>query len=749
MSMLKRLRKLRRMSAAEITTRLRDGWQRRRERKVYAAGTSRRDDGAVREISEQLGPRAARLVPGTQSADVEKLASSFPQLYERIRTRVTERAACLLDGESVLLGKRVDLRGPIDWHRDPLSDYSWPRKFYADVPLYDLPEGVDVKYVWEVNRHQFLVDLAFAWKLTGDEKYAARTGELLLHWIDENRLYAGVNWSSGLEVAIRAISWLWITAALSDSPSWTADAGSRIAQSLALHATYLEHHLSLYSSPYNHLMGEAVGLFLIGLWLEGSEDAARWEQIGRNVLIEHGPQQFYADGFCVEQATGYHFFTLSLLVHAAAASRTSGRPLKELDRTIAAAFSAGAALRQPDGDWPPIGDVDSARALPVVHDNFWDFDSLCSLGAVFCELPELKALAQSPGEELYWLLGFAGLEAWDQLPSSPPPTCAVLPHSGYAVARSGREETSDWLLFDAGPLAHGLHSDGTPSVAHGHADMLQVHYCQEGKPLLVDAGMAFYGGRRDWVDHFRSAAAHNTFEVDGAAVAHVAGRLAWSHVCSSVHLDAKLCEEAWLARGTMSPAAGVSVVRHLLGLPGKGVWIADFIVTNRPRYVRWYWQMPRDRSPAIQEQDTDSCVVSYSGGSMMAWADNAELAVRLDAADEDSAVAWQAPGYGLLSEGVRVSLSAQVLDDLLVVSYFGPKAVSANVAVGGRRFVCLVEHSPLPRDPAFPAGADVAWSLAMPEGALAFAAGVPVESAGDGWSELSGEGAWPAVVKRS
>jgi len=480
------------MSAAEIATRVRDAWQCRSERKEFANGRALwTDTAAATEIAPLLGARAAELIPGTRAAEIKKLERAWPSLYEDLRMQVIARGRRVVDGGSILLGKPVDLRGPINWHGDPLSDYTWNHSFYADVPLYDLPDGVDVKYVWEVNRHQFLVDTALAWNLTHDERYAISTRDLLLDWIDENPFLTGVNWSSALEVAIRGISWLWIMAALSESSCWQANDDSTIMLSLAAHATYLERHLSLYSSPYNHLMGEATALYLLGLWLRGTEDASRWERIGRDVLVRYGPGQFHDDGFCVEQASGYHFFTLSLLIQAAAAARTTDRPLEELEPTLSAALRAGAALRRPDGQWPAVGDVDSARALPIVPDNFWDFNSLCSLGAVFCGLPELKMPDRSHGEELFWLLGCAGLEAWDRLRSIPLPMCNVLPHAGYAMARSSREETADWLLFDAGPLAHGLHPDGTPSVAHGHADVLQVLYCQQGEPLLVDAGMAF------------------------------------------------------------------------------------------------------------------------------------------------------------------------------------------------------------------------------------------------------------------
>ena len=54
------------------------------------------------------------------------------------------------------------------------------------------------------------------------------------------------------------------------------------------------------------------------------------------------------------------------------------------------AYRAGMAFRPPNGRWPAIGDVDSARSIPVHHDDFWKFDSLCSVGAVLFDDPLLK-----------------------------------------------------------------------------------------------------------------------------------------------------------------------------------------------------------------------------------------------------------------------------------------------------------------------------------------------------------------------
>jgi len=641
------IRKLRKMSAGEIGCRLRELWRLRVERRWYRLACrrgveDRAANGQLRLASGRLLEAARMLVPGTQRKDLAKIGAERPELHERLASSAHGRADAVLSGNWPLLGHSVDLRGQIDWHRDPRSEHRWSRAFYADVLLHiaeggaeggsprptfgrcpaarksgqsparksgqppSASRGVDVKYVWELGRQQYLAELARGWLLAREERFAEQARTLMLDWIQCNPLYEGVHWTSALEVAMRAISWIWTVAALAEWDGWQPGDLEHVAASLADHATYLEHHFSFYSSPYNHLIGEATGLYLAALALREFGESERWRRRAREVLAEHGPRQFYADGFTVEQATGYHFYTLGFLSLAIAAARRAGEPLGDLEEVAHRAFRAGAAFQQPDGRWPAIGDVDSARSIPVLHDDFWDFRSLMSLGAVLFDDPTLKAGCDSPGEELYWLLGCEGVEHWHSLPQKAAPSHVVLKDSGYAVARAG----GDWLLFDAGPIAAGVHADATPSTAHGHADALQVLVCLAGKPLLLDAGMPFYVGPADWVRHFRGPAAHNTLEIEGVEIAHYAGSLDWSHVAGRPQLNANLSEEVWLARGRAEWGPGVVVERNLLMLPSRGLWIADYIQTDRPRRVRWYWQLPEGMARRVEEDGTTRCLVA-------------------------------------------------------------------------------------------------------------------------------------------
>ncbi|MEW4527088.1 alginate lyase family protein [Maioricimonas sp. JC845] len=674
------------MSWHEIATRITDKLRQKRERQLWRSSRQTRSTVAAGPLLDQ----AALLVPGAAARQVESLASVDAALAARLRDEAISRADRILDDRWRMLGHDFDLTDTIDWHRDPVEDHQWPRSFYAHVPLHQKPPSpIDVKYIWELGRHQYLVELARAWRFTGEDRYAERIRELILSWIDSSPLYEGVHWTSGLEVAVRPISWIWSLAATADWDGWTDEALGRIAGSLHDHATFLEHHFSWYSSPYNHIVGEATGLYLIAQLLPEQPEAARWKEKARSVLNDYGPRQFHSDGFCVEQATGYHYFSLGFLTLAVAAARQTAEPLSELEPVVHRAFRTGTAFRQPDGRWPAIGDIDSARAIPVCPDDFWDFNGLCSLGAAMFEDESLKPADAAPGEELFWLLGCDGVSRWQTLGTAAPAEANVLQEAGYAIATNG----NDWMLFDAGPIAHGLFADATPSSAHGHLDTLQVLYVFGGQPVLVDAGMPWYFGDADWVRHFRGAAAHNIVDIEGVSLARNAGGLAWTHAVLPSRFDAQLGSDVWVCRGEVTWSEGVQWQRHVLALPGKGLWIADRVRSETPRRLQWNWQVPAGLVEAATTA-ADEIPLGETGLALQMVNESGQVPCTIHAARDDSPVGWRAPGYGERHQAATLVTELPGAEDALVLTAIAADGTPATFHSDGRAVTTDLLHDP-------------------------------------------------------
>src|SRR5262245_13298033 len=129
-----------------------------------------------------VGP--SRFFAGATSPDVPLLVGErWPDLAREIEAE----AEALIDGRFNLLGYRALRFGePIDWHLDPVSGTRAPLVHWSLLNPLDFAQVGDSKVTWELNRHQWMVRLSQAFRLTGDERYADAVAERLLHWIQSN-----------------------------------------------------------------------------------------------------------------------------------------------------------------------------------------------------------------------------------------------------------------------------------------------------------------------------------------------------------------------------------------------------------------------------------------------------------------------------------------------------------------------------------------------------------------------------------
>ena len=80
-----------------------------------------------------------------------------------------------------------------------ISGEHWPgaEVFCFDIKYRNAPEFGDIKYVWDLNRLQFLQPLAAAVALSGDAAALAAIERAIESWAEANRPFGGVAWSSG------------------------------------------------------------------------------------------------------------------------------------------------------------------------------------------------------------------------------------------------------------------------------------------------------------------------------------------------------------------------------------------------------------------------------------------------------------------------------------------------------------------------------------------------------------------------
>ena len=132
------------------------------------------------------------------------------------------------------------------------------------------------------------------------------------------------------------------------------------------HGVYLERHPSEFFSANNHVVGEELGLLLLGSLFPVLPRAERWEERGWRWLEQDIGRQYHPDGGSTEQATCYHHYSLGLFLQAALLRRNQGKPVGQAFRErLEKIFDFSLHMTRPDGKVPMIGDNDDAVACPI------------------------------------------------------------------------------------------------------------------------------------------------------------------------------------------------------------------------------------------------------------------------------------------------------------------------------------------------------------------------------------------------
>ena len=336
--------------------------------------------------------------------------------------RVLERARRIHAGRFDLLGLRdLDFGQPIDWHFEPVSGKRAPLVHWSRIDFLDATQVGDNKIIWELNRHQYFLTLGRAYWYTHDEDYAQTFAAHLESWMEHNPPKLGINWASSLEVAFRAISWLWSLYFFRDSPHLTPALFLRSLKFLYLHARHVETYLSTYFSPNTHLTGEALGLYYLGTLLPEFRRAADWRTQGKRILVTELQRHVKPGRRLFRTVELLSPLYDRLLAHLTILGRLNGEPVgAELEGKYAALLDHLMHLTRPDGTTPFFGDDDGGRLVFLDERPANDFRAALSTGAVVLDRADYKYVAGELAEETLWLLGDEARQSFNDLKACPP-----------------------------------------------------------------------------------------------------------------------------------------------------------------------------------------------------------------------------------------------------------------------------------------------------------------------------------------
>jgi hypothetical protein len=439
--------------------------------------------------------------------------------------RLIADADRLMHGHAEYFGVvRDDLADP-DWWRDPKTGRRAPDGYAFDVPYRDEDAVGDIKQIWELSRHQYLTQLAAAYAITGNDRYAERVAEHLRSWWAANPPLRGVHWISGIELGIRLLSWVWIRRLLN---AWPGAAGLFEDNPVALHQIwYHQRWLAAFpsrgSSANNHVIAEAAGQFAAACAFGWFPSSARWRADALRSLERHLRRNTFPSGLNRELATEYHGLVLELGLAAVAEADAAGVPVPATVRSVLLRMTDALAAVVDGRLRPPRqGDADDGHGLVLDGAGTDRWASLLATGdAVFGRLAWWPTVT---GTDVRTPLLAALIRPSAPTVSRPADRPAHFADAGMTILR-GPEEI--WCRCDAGP--HGFLS----IAAHAHADALSVEVRHDGVDVLADPGTFCYHGQPEWRRYFRSTLGHNTLELDGGDQSASGGPFLWTRHAES------------------------------------------------------------------------------------------------------------------------------------------------------------------------------------------------------------------------
>lgn len=400
-----------------------------------------------------------------------------------------------------------DFGRPLDWHLNPTNGRRWnPSAHWSEV-LRDGDRVGDVKLTWEAARFPQAFHLARAAAFFPDDRDACweAFSSQVIGFIEENPYPLGLHWFSSQEATIRLGAWLFALRVFADLGCDTAALCAEVSRYAARvgHHTAREIAYAERAVYNNHLVAEALGLFLVAWMRPDHPDSPPWRARGLALLDAQADRQVYPDGGYINLSHNYHRVIAQDYLLAWRLLRADGAAdiPPSWRRALTASLDFLVAHQNPaDGRLPNQGANDGSLPRVLSTCDFSDFRP--TLQALSLGLRGERLFPPGPwDEEPAWLLGAGALDA----PLREPARRSVsFAHTGYHVLRSGDD-----------PGTFAALRCGTVRDRFGQIEMLHLDVWWRGENVLVDGGTYLYNAEHRWHDHFLRTGSHNTVALDG------------------------------------------------------------------------------------------------------------------------------------------------------------------------------------------------------------------------------------------
>jgi len=395
----------------------------------------------------------------------------------------------------------VDYGNPPDWLTEPRSGQRWDGlTFWSRA--FSHPGQADIKLLWEIARFPHAYAMARAAAFYPDQRERLRTalaGQMraLAHAAPARR---GPHWASAQELAIRHFAWLFaMDTLLYDDPE---SLNGLVAKSLSDAAQHTSNVIEYAQKAVynNHLLAEALCLYVAGATLPNQPEATIQRETGLSILADQAGAQFYGDGGYILLSLNYQRAALQLLLYAATVMRGVGQDVPEaLLSAVNRSVDFMISHQNPrDGRMPNVGPNDGSLPCPLSTCEILDFRPTLQAAAILARGERVYPPGPWDEESAWW----HGPGALDLPLREPRRRSRSFPTTGFHVLRSPSDPNT-FATFRCGTLLDRF----------GQNDMLHVDIWWRGHNVAVDAGTFMYAAPAEWIDYFDGTGGHSTMRV--------------------------------------------------------------------------------------------------------------------------------------------------------------------------------------------------------------------------------------------
>lgn len=401
---------------------------------------------------------------------------------------------------------------PLDWHTDFISGHTWhPGNFYKDYVYTNSEGGYDVKVVWELNRCHHLLWLAQAYSLTKDSRYSKEVIVQISNWIDNNPLMYSINWTCSMDVAIRAINWMYALGIVIESGDVDDKFSYKIYKSLYEHAFYIINNLEkTIPCSGNHYLSDLTGLLFICALFPENFSARRWYKFALKEFKNEALKEISDDGSNYEHSVSYHRLVSELFIYSyAMLKRRNHQMLPAVEARFKSMIDYIASYTKRSGLSPLIGDNDNGRLLPFTPRDFREHGYMCSVGNALWNNRYSKCEGVS-AESLYISCGLT--ETLNSGNTFILKDCTIYPDNKLAIVRQNEIEL---FVTNSSFSINRCLSYGMTGGTHTHPDALSFDLSFDGEDYILDPGTYVYTSNPSLRNELRATINHNTIALDG------------------------------------------------------------------------------------------------------------------------------------------------------------------------------------------------------------------------------------------